>query len=254
MRILTSLHYLSALGIFANCLDSFAASRSIDIFGPTEAGTILNGNSCFVPFDRSPARFQQVYDSSVFAPRLPEAGGFISALCLRSDSSAPAFDATVLSIQLNLSTTSRSDDALSATFADNIGPNDTVVMQPQSVRLLGGSGTGFSLCFDFHENPFYYNPANGNLLVDFRIYEGIRPIGPPPPIGRAILDAFNTAGDSVSSVYGFGLTMPTSGQVSSLGLATDFIVTPIPEPSTMALLSLGLTSLMLVVWKRPRKG
>ena len=135
-------------------------------------------------------------------------------------------------MQINLSTTTKSPDGLDSVFEQNIGLDDTVAFGPSSASLLSAGGNGLST-FDLYfrlSNSFRFNPADGNLLVDFRIYQGIRLSGPPPPQGIAILDAFNIVGDSVSSVYAFGGPgLPTSGQASSLGLATDFIVTPAPK-------------------------
>jgi hypothetical protein len=126
------------------------------------------------------------------------------------------------------------------------------VLGPGAVSLsgIGGGGfTGFHVTFSF-ATPFFYNPANGNLLLDFRIYQGFGPIGGQQ--GVAILDAFNVVGDSVSSVYAFGASLPTSGQTSTLGLATDIRIIPVPEPSTVALLLVGL-GMLGVGWKRMRQ-
>jgi len=143
-------------------------------------------------------------------------------------------------------------DGLSSVFSQNVGPNDTVVLGPTAVSLLsngGGGITSFDVNFSF-TTPFFYNPANGNLLLDIRIYQGFGQIGPPQ--GVAILDAFSVVGDSVSSVYAFGGTLPTSGQTSTLGLATAFRIIPVPEPSTIALLAVGIGVLGLC-WRRIKK-
>jgi hypothetical protein len=132
-------------------------------------------------------------------------------------------------------------------FDENVGSDDRVVFGPGPVQIMSGGGGGFDVAFGFPQ-PFFYNPTNGNLLVDFRIYTGAGTI----PGGIAILDAYDVRGDSVSSVYAYDTVLPASGQATTLGLATLFVVTPIPEPSTWALLGMGL----LVVgagWKR-RKG
>ena len=76
------------------------------------------------------------------------------------------------------------------------------------------------------------------------------PLRPPPPIqpgGIAILDAFNVAGDGVSSVSAYGSSLPSMGQVSTLGLATAFAFTPVPEPSTWALLIVGLAAMVFLM-------
>lgn len=113
----------------------------------------------------------------------------------------------------------------------------------------GGGITGFSTFFDFRDQPFFYDPSQGNLLMDFRIYRGLG----SRPGGVAVLDAFNVAGDSVSTVFGYGSSVPNSGLATSIGLATLLFVTPIPEPSTFALLCAGLGMLGLG-WSRLRRG
>ena len=75
--------------------------------------------------------------------------------------------------------------------------------------------------------------------MDFRIVSGV-PGGVIPPIGLVRLDAFDTVGDSVGSVYSFGNPFLPSGTARTLGLATAFVVTPVPEPSILGLLAVAL--------------
>lgn len=217
----------------------------------TPAEGILDGNSLFRPFNNpQPGRFQQVYDAASF-DSLPPGGGNIHFVLFRVDPFAESFSAGINSLQINLSTTPRGTDQLSPVFDENTGPNDRIVLGPTSVGI-GGSGGGGLSTFDVFftlAQPFHYDPAMGNLLLDFRIFAGA---GTNP--GRiATLDAFDVAGDGVSSVYAYGSTMPTVGQVSSLGLATAFSITPVPEPSSVALFTLGLVLLAGVYWKRMGK-
>jgi len=227
---------------------------AVPFFGPPEAAGNLNGNANATPFDPAPpGRFQQVYDSSIFGSLAQSGGGYIAEISFRIDAfQGHSFMATIPSIQINLSTTTLFPDGLSSVFSQNVGSDDMMVFGPSAASLtgVGGGGvTGFHVSFSF-STPFFYDPANGNLLLDIRIHEGFGPIGPPQ--GVAILDAFSVAGDSVSSVYAFGPTSPTSGQVSTLGLATAFHVVPVPEPSLIALLAVGV-GMLGVGWKRMRK-
>lgn len=225
----------------------------VPIFAPPESETQLNGNSLFTPFDRTqPARFQQVYERSDFQTVAPE-GALINAISLRVDAQLGSSFLTIIPrIQLDLSTTQAGVDSLSAVFDLNVGADNKTVLGPTAVGLrgVGGGGfTGFNVDF-FLSEPFFYEPSKGNLLVDFRISEGIGGVGGPH--GYAVLDAFDVSGDSVASVYGFGNTMPSSGQVSTLGLATAFRVAVVPEPSTLSLLAGGLVLFGGMIWKRTR--
>ena len=222
------------------------AQRPVDVFAPPEAITVQDGNSSFLPFQTA-GRFQQVYVSSAFSVRFPLDAGYILLVGFRGEAVlGRGFDATLPNVQLNLSTTMRSPDGLSSEFANNVGSDDTAVLGPTSVRLLGaggGGGTCFCTFFDFRDRAFYFNPAVGNLLLDFRVYQGFTNAVPYP--GWSSLDAFNVVGDSISSVYATGdPRLLTTGQASSLGLATDIILLPVPK-----LTAFLQSSNLLIRWK-----
>jgi hypothetical protein len=211
------------------------AQGNILLIVPPEAATGNDGNSSLAPFSTTMSgRFQQVYNASVFAAVVPPEGGIIREIRFRSDANGLPFDSQIGNLQINLSTTSRTVDSLSSVFGDNLGGNDQIVFGPAPYRIRGGSGEGFST-FIALPNPFYYNPAAGNLLVDFRILSGTGNL----PAG-GMFDAFNVGGDSVSSVLAFGSSLPSSGSASSLGLATVFLIAPVPEPTSYALLLMGV--------------
>ena len=56
-------------------------------------------------------------------------------------------------------------------FSENVGDDDLIVLGPTSYELLGSLGFDVGIGFD---HPFFYNPASGNLLLDFRIFLGCR--------------------------------------------------------------------------------
>jgi hypothetical protein len=73
--------------------------------------------------------------------------------------------------------------------------------------------------------PFYYDPANGNLLLDVRNTQGGTEV---PPLDQE-LDGTSASGDSVSRVYNYGdVTATGAGQTGgvdekdSYGLITKF--------------------------------
>ena len=79
------------------------------------------------------------------------------------------------------------------------------------------------------ETPFLYNPADGNLLIEIRNFE---PIPPPyiPQLVAGVLDAWETTIDTISRVYAHDVNA-TNGIADTLGLSTEFLVTPLPELS-----------------------
>ena len=118
-------------------------------------------------------RSQQVYGSAEF----PAHPILIHELRFRPDSvHGGAFTTTVANIQINLSTTQRVPDALSATFADNVGADDTIVHQGPltiSSRFTGPSGgpKDFDIIVPL-SRPYLYDPAKGNLVIDTRNFSG----------------------------------------------------------------------------------
>jgi len=206
----------------------------------------FDGNSFLIPLDvgRLTSRFQQVYSSRAFASVLPPEGARISEIIFAVDGPmGHSFESTLPDVQINMSTTLRGPDHLRPVFAENVGSDDTVVSGPGSLSLHGYLPSGFDVSLVF-ARPFTYNPSAGNLLLDIRNFGG----GETAPY-----DAADIVGDPVSSVMGFGyIGNPLSdmGTATSQGLYTLFVFEPVPEPSTMALLALGLGALALAARKR----
>ncbi|HEY9173423.1 MAG TPA: hypothetical protein VI136_14145 [Verrucomicrobiae bacterium] len=132
-------------------------------------------------------------------------------------------------IQINLSTTIRAPDDLSATFAANVGVDDTVVFGPGSWGV-GASGAPCPAGFEdglLCEVPFYYDPARGNLLMDVRVRH-------PHALGHPVdnefaHDGMNQMGDSISRVYAWDADATVATQVDSSGIITEFGYNPVPS-------------------------
>jgi hypothetical protein len=150
----------------------------------------------------------------------------INRIAFRGHGPGVPFTATVSQLQVNLSTTSKRPDALSSTFADNVGSDDTQVFSgplPAAVTFTGDP-TNFEVVVNF-TTPFFYNPAKGNLLLDIRNSQG----GVEVPPNDQELDGTSASGDSVSRVYNFGdVTAAKAGQTGGVdekdtyGLITRF--------------------------------
>ena len=148
-------------------------------------------------------RLQSVYGAIHFPPDI---GLLITELRFRPDRAAGfAFSTTVASIQVNLSTTTKDPDELSSTFASNVGSDDTVVFSGS--LSLSSQFTGpvngpkdFDMVIPL-TTPFLYNPAAGNLLVEFRNFSGSTEASPLS--GQAVLgDAASRLGGGTTSLQG----------------------------------------------------
>jgi hypothetical protein len=192
-------------------------------------------------------RFQQVFAASEFSALSgPE---FIRELALRPDAgNGSAFDHVLPDVQINLSTTSATPATLSATYADNVGADDTVVVSRGPLALSSdvvGPEEGpkaFDIVIPL-ETPFLYDPAQGNLLLDVRIFDE----------GGSMTTFFDSPSTSavIRRVYCPDLCDVTdaSGSVQGTGLVTRF---RLPEPSATALQASALAALALV--RRRRRG
>src|ERR1051326_9125814 len=156
---------------------------SIQVVVPNDLGYVVEGDSSsprplFIEQTGiSSMRYQQIYDAAQFSAVDP-GYKYISAIYFRADSSVRTVGTWITNIQINLSTTSRSVTNLSPVFAENIGPDDTVVFGPQVLSIQGG-GCCSPQAFDVGvalTKPFFYDPAAGNLVLDVRNFSG----GPVP--------------------------------------------------------------------------
>jgi hypothetical protein len=194
----------------------------------------VEGNEgTLIPFsDVRPVRYQQVYDASDFS-RVPAGGAFISRIFLRADcGNTGGYLST--NLQLNLSTTPKGPDQLSALFAENAGADETVVWRRDSHSPpVGGEppcpATFVNAREFFLDAPFFYDPAKGNLLFDLRKGGTIHTVG---HLESSQLDAQNVLGDSVSRAVAFSLTATTAEIVDSVGLVTAFEFFPTPTLET----------------------
>jgi hypothetical protein len=185
-------------------------------------------------------RYQQVYSAFAFSS-LPPGGGIISELTFASDREfGHGFGTFLPDVQINMAVTPRGPDQLSTTFAENISGNLTTVFSRGGLGLLAqGDGRGEPVRITL-SNPFFYDPAAGNLLLDIHNYS--QTTLPNNPMFRAgPMEAENNRFglDSVSRVFAYDANA-TTGTADSLGLVTWFSITPVPEPSTVALLALAL--------------
>jgi hypothetical protein len=184
-----------------------------------------DAGNLFPLFSSKPIRYQQVFDAAQFS-RLNPGGGLIDRIAFRGHGPGVPFTGTVAQLQVNLSTTSKTPDGLSSTFANNVGADDTQVFSGpfQSAVTFTGDPTNFEVVINF-TTPFYYDPAKGNLLLDVHNTQGGTEV---PPLDQE-LDGTSATGDSVSRVYNYGdVNAAAAGQTGSVdekdsyGLITRF--------------------------------
>ncbi len=241
---ISSPQILSVLALLVGA--SIAKSDTVTV---PNSRLLLEGNTSqdfpFTPLNTASARYQQIFASSEFSSISGPV--LITSMTLRPDSSSPAFTAAIGNIQINLSTTSRSVDSLSTTFATNVGVDDTVVTSgPLTLTTLSTGPANGPKAFDVtipFVNPFLYNPSAGNLLLDVRNFSGASP--------ARQLDAHSFTGDGVSRIYTqlLGVSSPTADRVDSSGLVVQFNV--VPEPSTAIL---GVALFSVVIARRSRRS
>jgi hypothetical protein len=215
-------------------------SGAADVVVPNNLGTVQGDTGNLFPIlSPQPIRYQQVYDHSQFATFV--AGGeYITQMAFRVHAPGIAFTASISSLQVNLSTTAKAPDALSPTFSNNVGADDTVVFPAASVEFstsVAGPPDGpqaFDLVITF-ATPFHYDPAQGNLLVDIRNSSGAT----HDPANDQQIDAVSSGGDGTSRVYNVGdVAAATAGQAGSgfqldtFGAVTRFVSTSVPPIAT----------------------
>lgn len=178
-------------------------------------------------------RYQQVYSYAAFFGPLT-----ITDIVFRPDAGfGSSFSSTLASVRIDLSTTSATVGALSATFASNVGANDTIVFNgalSSSSSFTGPSGGPKNFDILIHlTTPFFYNPANGNLLMDVRNFSGGTTtfFDTDVAVGGPTSRAFTTSSGVNSASADF--------LDDRQGLVTEFLSptpAPTPEPASLALL------------------
>src|SRR5215472_15490737 len=233
---------------FAICLAALAApAAGADIVAPNDQAAVegdSHGN--FLPGSGVGQQVLLDIASSQFSTL--SSGNVITGLAFRPDvnlcSGNPcgAFPATTLNnVTIKLATTSIAPTTFDNTFGDYLTTNAQTVFSGDvtvSSAYTGPAGgpKAFDILFPFASN-YAYNPANGNLVVDIIINStsGI-------PVNIDATQAF--ADQQVMSDY-FGAAAGVTGLSNSNLDIVQFtttapVVTGVPEPSTWALMLLGV--------------
>jgi len=190
------------------------------------------------------AGYQQVYNATEFSSLSgPE---LITQIAFRPDGTfGNAFSSTLPFVQIHLSTTEHVADALSATFANNVGADDMVVFSGAlalSSANTGGGPKDFDIVVNL-KTPFLYDPSRGSLLLEVRNFGGG---------STTLFDSDSSNPDGTSRLYARGGPNVT-GSTDTNGLVTRFTFEQqqrgVPEPSAFALLG----AVALVGWGLRRR-
>lgn len=231
---------LTACSVFAAVVGFNLPASAIDLVVPNNLENIEGNFSNQFPFVTTflPQRYQQVYDASQFGTTPLSIEGIAFRL---DDEFGNTFSTTIPDIEISLSTASAAPDALSSTFADNIGADETVVFTRGALPLSSSSNTPsgtpeeFDIVIDFTET-FSFDPNLGNLLLEVKNFSTSISSSP------IFFDAEDTGGDSVSRLANLGdANATTAGFTDTAGLVTQFNTQPIPfeAEGTMGLVALG---------------
>jgi hypothetical protein len=170
-----------------------------------------------------PTRHQQVYAGAEVQ------AGVITSIYFRQDETfgTTAATCTWTNATVILSSTTVAVDALSTTFADNLGADATVVFQGDLV-ISNTDTTSNPRPFEYHipfTTPFTFDSSTGlNLVVDITLPDqGILAVCMSNPI----VDTELTALDSVSSVFCWSgscsPTFDTASATQTSGIVTLFV-------------------------------
>ena len=169
---------------------------------------------------------------------MPE-GGIITGIAFRLDESIDQPLSVVLpEIEIRISTTPRSVYDFSFIFAENVGPDETIVFTRGPARLEPSTSPEVPRPFSQFiplNKPFEYDPRKGGLAVDLLNFQ--LPTGTP---GSLLIDAAGTGTVALAGSVGIEVA-----HFALAGLIIELQFTPIPEPAALSLLGVGGIILLL---------
>jgi hypothetical protein len=228
--------------MFVVLFNPCAPSAWADFIVTPNALAATEGNDSVIVAPLLAVRFMQIIDKSQFAS-LQGSPLLITSFAERPDA-AQLGPATAMGAgtQIYLSTTSKTVSTMDSVFSANIGSDYTLVRTlgaTDSLSTANLAGPGNTKQFDvvFHlTQPFLYDPSAGSLLVDFHI-----PISSLSSGVSFIDDAFFDSSPNAPGrvVRAIGDQNALTGDVIPMGKVLQFTGSVVPEPSTIALASLG---------------
>lgn len=216
-----------------------ATALVVLLAGPSLAQTVVipnvNANQAgpsnqAFPWNQGDMRYQQVYAADQFGGL----SGIIQSFTYRVDEQfGGAFQSSPINCEIRFSTTSASPNNMNLTFAQNIGPDETLVWSGPLTLKSAGNWQVFDIVVDVND-VFNYDPTKGNLLMDIKVF------------GSAVTTQFDAAGTGLGQggtpwtdrVWALGVNSVSGSSNGDDGMVTQFTI---PEPaSALMLLALAL--------------
>ena len=224
----------------ARALDSLVVPNGLE----NTDGNLNDNGRLFEQGD--PAHWQQDYRADQFgAAKGPL---LIKEIRFRIDADplkGRPFDAVLPGVEISLSTTHVAPSAMSVFFAQNIGPDEKVVF-PQGPLHLQSQGQGFDVVIGLL-NPYLYDPAAGNLLMDLTYPGGVF------TNSRLDTDQQLPPNRSTAALWLGGLA-GTFGELQGMGLVTQFGFEPVPEPRSLVLFFACVASFLMLRSTFPKRS
>lgn len=225
---------LKASLIIGFLVAALASARAISLIVPNGNALTEGGYDNEYPFGDldTPLRYQQVYDSSQFQ-LLGTNGGYFNSVAFRYGGSYNTTPMIYNGLTITLCTTTQLVDHLTTNYTSYMGADSMVVYSGKYTNgVTAPPADGhlhpwpFPMVIPF-STPFFYNPTNGNLLIDIQITgnSGLSTGNGPPG-----LDAAEVLGDSVSRTGKDYFNWPGTTP-DTVGLVTKFDVTPLVAPN-----------------------
>jgi hypothetical protein len=213
-------------------IGSVASGEAVRVVSPA-AQENVEGDQSTQPAI-APNKLQFLFPAADFAG-VPASQRWLVAFNFRGDQTqAQAVDWVFSDTEIWISTTEKTSDTLSTAFAENHGADKTLVHDGALTQSLLATGAprDFANVTRF-QTPFYYDPAQGNLLVE-RIDRGGSLPNPSPTI-----DAQSTSGFAVLAAN-FDVNATSGMRFPGLPV-TQFEF--IPEPTASVLIGLSFICL-----------
>ena len=213
---------------------------------PPELENVEDPNWSTQPFLNAAdnVRVQLAFPAEQIVNAMP-LGGTITEVAFRLDGprgspgSSGSLDIVIPEFELRASTAA--SQSLSTEFAANIGTDETIVFPKGPLALISAwnpqGPNEFSIRIPF-ESEFFYNPHDGDLLLDFFVYR--------EPGQRVVLERGGSGGGTMIG----GIGDPIAANGSPAIPAIQLVFRPVPELSTTGLFGIGCVLLLLLRRRR----